>query len=93
MTLTKTEAKLLERAKQSLSGRVAVLVTVHTGYCPVRTMGSRERSAATSLKEKGLLEFINSDSHIHYGYNGVSTHGHESLWKITDAGRAVQSSR
>jgi hypothetical protein len=86
--LSKTEITILKRAKESRSGRVSVLVTQHNGHWPIRTIGNRERNAADALRAKGLLEFLNSSQNIHYGYEGVTTRGFESLWAITDKGRA-----
>lgn len=86
--LNQTEVELLKRAKSATSGKVSTLVTVHTGYTPARSMGSRERAAATSLRDKGLLEFVSTDHYVHTGYNGTTTHCHDALWVITDKGRA-----
>lgn len=84
--LTKTETELLRRAKASRHGCTSVLVSLGGGFRP-RSVGTRERSAATSLRVKGLFRFEKSDSYTVYGYGGSSTHCWESLWFITDAGR------
>lgn len=88
--LTKTQTKLLLEAQRNPFGRTSTLVTLHTSGRRNRTVGQRERDAASTLRKAGLLDFISSDNYNVYGYGGNCVHCCEALWKITDAGRNLK---
>jgi hypothetical protein len=87
--VTKTEKTLLARAAKN--GRISTMRGFYTGARHGH-FGTRESSAAHSLSDKGLLEFLRHHSDYHHLTGGWTTvHCTDTVWQITDAGRRVAS--
>jgi hypothetical protein len=77
--MTKTQRELLNRAASNRHG----VVCVGRGYQRKAWYGRRESAAALALRDAGLLTFVSRSTATDYRTSHTDT-----LWQITDAGRA-----
>lgn len=89
MKLTKTQAKLLQKAANNhYNGAVGVIFGYYTSRRGCPSYGSREFDAATKLVSLGLLSRGVTHSGIHQiSHQFGADHYNDTSFYITDAGR------
>lgn len=87
MKLTMTMRKLLEYAAANPYG----VTSVQSGFITSRKhsqYGARAQNAALNLATLGLLTHVDTHISVHQlCHRQGADHGHDTVWKITDAGR------
>lgn len=82
MKLTQTQLDILTEAR---AHRAASIVC---GHQHGKAFGFRRSAAAIALRDAGLIELISIDSFCETRRGRAVLSGHESAWRLTDAGRA-----
>jgi hypothetical protein len=87
MRLNKTQQNLLRRAAANADG----VTSVQSGFVTSRKKsqyGVRAQDAAIGLAAAGLLTHVTTHISVQQLCHRLgSDHGHDTVWRITDAGR------